>query len=415
MTCFGVSLDGEAAFPSVDREIQVRELYAVGERGDYLQYSRNTYQNTDCTMKLDGKVSRCFREYMGNRQGHLKAAGHFKTYINPCLEAVNSADLGFHIGPIAVGTECCADDTYLQSDSQSGLQGAINIVSHYAKRYRVIFNAEKTKIVVTGSKHDMGYYQDICPWSLNGDKIDVVTDNEHLGLIVSGLHEEQKNVDQNITQCRDSLFALLGPALSYKCKLSPQVQLHLWRVYSLPVLRSGLSALPLRPADIKPMQIFHNKILRGFLKQSFCSPVHCLYFLCGELPIEGRLHIDLLSLFFNIWSNSQTKIHEISQYIMKMSGEKSTTWSLHLRLICKKYGLPDPLLLLQQPAWPKEDWKTLVTTRVTVHHEVELRERAACNSKSGYLNVDILGLNGHPHPAIRGIGETRDIAKLKLT
>ena len=138
MTCFGVSLDGEAVFPSVDREIQVRELYAVGERGDYLQYSRNTYQNTACTMKLDGMVSRCFREYTGKWQGHVKAAGHFKTYIHPCLEAVNSADLGFHIGPIAVGTECCADDTYLQSDSQSGLQGAINIVSHYAKRYRVV-------------------------------------------------------------------------------------------------------------------------------------------------------------------------------------------------------------------------------------------------------------------------------------
>ena len=45
LTCFGVSLDGEAAFPSVEREIQVRELFAVGERGDLLNYSRNTYVN----------------------------------------------------------------------------------------------------------------------------------------------------------------------------------------------------------------------------------------------------------------------------------------------------------------------------------------------------------------------------------
>ena len=37
LTCFGVSLDGEAAFPSVERDIQVRELYSVGERGDILQ------------------------------------------------------------------------------------------------------------------------------------------------------------------------------------------------------------------------------------------------------------------------------------------------------------------------------------------------------------------------------------------
>ena len=28
-TCFGISLDGEAAFPSVDRTIQVRELYSA--------------------------------------------------------------------------------------------------------------------------------------------------------------------------------------------------------------------------------------------------------------------------------------------------------------------------------------------------------------------------------------------------
>ena len=32
LTCFGVSLDGEAAFPNVEREIQIRELYSAGER-----------------------------------------------------------------------------------------------------------------------------------------------------------------------------------------------------------------------------------------------------------------------------------------------------------------------------------------------------------------------------------------------
>ena len=26
-------------------DIQIRELYAYGERGDYLEYSRNTYKN----------------------------------------------------------------------------------------------------------------------------------------------------------------------------------------------------------------------------------------------------------------------------------------------------------------------------------------------------------------------------------
>ena len=112
----------------------------------------------------------------------------------------------------------------------------------------------------------MEHYRDISPWTLNDGKVSVVTDNEHLGLIVSGSDEEQKNVDKNIGQCRNSLFGLLGPALSYKCKISPLAQLHLWKVYSLPVLRSGLSALPIRPTVMKSLSVFNNKILRGFLK-----------------------------------------------------------------------------------------------------------------------------------------------------
>ena len=195
---------------------------------------------------MDGKLSRTINEFTGNRQGHVKAARHFKAYINPCLDAVNQADLGFHIGPIAVGAVCCADDTYVLSDTQSGLQSAINIVSHYAKRYRVVFNADKTKIVVTGSKVDMDYYSDISPWSLNGERITVVENNEHLGLVVSGLCEEQKNVDMNITKCRNSIFGLLGPIFACSCKLSPTVQ-YIYGVYT--AYRSSNLSCPLSRLD----------------------------------------------------------------------------------------------------------------------------------------------------------------------
>ena len=156
-TCFGVSLDGEAAFPSVERDIQVRELFSAGERDGLLMYSKNTYQNTECHMKQDGKLSRKICECKGNRQGHVRASGHFKTYINPCLCSLSDSNLGFWIGPICITSVCVADDTYVLSSSPSSLQGALNIVSHYGKRYQLNFNADKTKIIVTGSKVDMNF------------------------------------------------------------------------------------------------------------------------------------------------------------------------------------------------------------------------------------------------------------------
>ena len=166
-------------------------------------------------------MGRQFREYRGSRQGHKRAAGHFKAYINPCLTAVNSSELGFWIGPICVSCVCIADDTYIMSGDPRQLQGIINIVGHYSRRYRVVFGADKTKVTITGSRIDMSYYKDINMWSLDGAPLTVADDNEHLGLIVSGLDEEIKNVDKNIDSTRKQLFNLLGNIFSYKCKLCP--------------------------------------------------------------------------------------------------------------------------------------------------------------------------------------------------
>ena len=414
-TCFGVSLDGEAAFPSVEREIQVRELYSAGERGDLLQYSRSTYRNTRCHIKLKDKLSREVVELKGNRQGHVRASGHFKVYINSSLLSLDNSRLGFHLGPLRITVVCIADDAYLLSNSPSGLQGALDIISHFAKRYQLQFNAGKTKIVVTGSKIDMDFYKSTCPWTLNGEKISVVDTNEHLGLIVAGFNEESKNVDENIAKCRASLFSLFGPTFAYKCLLSPVVQLHIWRTCCLPVLLSGLPALPVRPSIARSLKLFHNKVMRGFLKLSKSSPTPALHFLLGELPVEGVLHIRTLCLFHNVWSNPSFTVFNMIKYIMKMCESSSTTWSNHVQLLSQMYGLPSPLALLQcTPPASKLSWTTLVKTKITAWHERALRRLAESNSKMKYLNVQLTGLSGRPHPILHNICSTQDVKKLRV-
>ena len=408
-TCFGVTFDGKAAFPSVDREIQVRELFSIGESGDYLEYSKNTYTNTTAHMRQSKLLSREFREEKGNRQGHKRAAGNFKTYINPCLTSSNSSQLGFNIGPICITSVCIADDTYVLSDDPRKLQAAIDIISHYGRRYCLTFGADKTKITVTGSVHDMNYYRDIPFWTLNGQYIEVSEDNEHLGMIVSGVDEETKNIDKNITAARNALFAMLGPVFLYKCKLSPTVQTHLWRVYIKPVLTSGLASLPIRPANLQPIRVFHHKILRGFFKLSPYSPTAPLYFLLGELPIEATLHLDLFSLFWTIWSNPQTTVHNVVKYVLKMSTDSSLTWSVHVRLLTQLYGLPDPLSLMESNLWTKQSWKDLCVTRVRAQHERNLRSKAARNYKLKYLNVQSIGLSGQVHISLHSLITTQDI------
>ena len=97
-------------------------------------------------------------------------------------------------------------------------------------------------------------------WSLYGETIPVEDDNEHLGNIISGDKEVEKNVDENISKTRGSLFSLLGPVFSPKCNVGPLLMCHIWKTYSCRVLRSGLSSLVLLPSHLIPLYKFHKKI-----------------------------------------------------------------------------------------------------------------------------------------------------------
>ena len=181
-----------------------------------------------------------------------------------------------------------------------------------------------------------------------------------------------------------------------------------------PVLRSGLAALPVRPTPMKTISNFHHKILRGILKLSRVSPIAPLYFLLGELPMEAFLHLDLLNLFWCIWSNPQTKANAITKYLLMMADSASLTWTAHLRILFQIYALPDPLTLLSTQPWSKEKWKVLCKTAVTAWHEQSWRQKASANSKLTFLNVQTTGLTSRPHPVLRGIMTTHDVVRARI-
>ena len=335
-------------------------------------------------------------------------------YTNPLLDTVDSADLGVWPGPVNVGSSACANDEYLMSDSQTKLQALLDIAAFYGSMYRVTYGAAKTKVTVVGSEIDMNYYSDTAPWQLDNQKVKVTEDNDHLGQIVSGLRQEEKNVDLRISKGRNNIFGLLGPAFSFKCLLSPLVKIHLFRTYTCPILRSGLSSFSLRTGALQPLSIFHRKTMRGILNLSKTSNVPALHFLLGELPIEAKIHRDVFALFFSVWSNPDCKIYQIVKYLLENSSENSRTWAIHLRHLCQTYGLLDPLEYLKKDPPSKSEFKENVLTKICAHHERSLRALADNNSKMLYLNVSLTGLRGRHHPALAGIITTQEVQKCRI-
>ena len=242
-TFFGCSLDGDSAFEVVNRSILTRELYMAGDHGDYWKATHFSYQSSQSRMKMNDQLSRPIAETLGVKQGHCRSSDHYTVYNGPVLDTIEDVCLGVWIGPINTGVTGVADDDFLMSDDPVKLQGLIDVADHYGKRYRITYGASKTKITISGSEIDRKFYRDTTPWIMGGDPIKVVEDNEHLGQVVSGDNQIQKNVDLRLKKGRGSLFSLLGPAFSYKCLLSPVVQLHLYRTFTCPIVRFRFHAV----------------------------------------------------------------------------------------------------------------------------------------------------------------------------
>ena len=352
LTFFGCSLDGESAFEVVDRSIQLRELYCAGLRGQYWESAWMSYNNSLTKVKMSGKLSRTLKETLGVKQGNINSSDDYKVYVNPALRTFEDSNLGVSIGShpnvVTVSSTGVADDMYLMTNDQHKLQILINLAEMYGDNYLIKYGASKTKITVIGSKTDMEYYSDVRPWNMKGSSIDVVENNDHLGQIVSGSRQEGKNVDLSLKRARGSLYSLLGPAFAYKCTLSPTVQIHLYRTYTCPILRSGLASFTLRSSHIKPLSLFHRKCLKGFLHLSNSAPTPAIHFLFGELPVEAKIHRDMFSLFYSVWQNPNTKVYQIVKNILSDSDDNSSTWSINLRHICKMYNIEDPILSLKK-------------------------------------------------------------------
>ena len=98
--------------------------------------------------------------------------------------------------------------------------------------------------------------------------------------------------------------------------------------------------------------------------------------------MEAKLHRDIFVLFFCVWSNPDSKIYQIVKYLLDNSPENSRTWSLHLRHLCQKYELTDPLEWLRLDPPSKSTFKENILTKISAHHERGLRSLAKNNSKT---------------------------------
>ena len=186
------------------------------------------------------------------------------------------------------------------------------------------------------------------------------------------------------------------------------------KTYTCPIIQSELSSFSLRSNMLEPLALFHRKILKGILNLSQYAATPAIHFLLGELPIEGKIHRDVFSLFYSVWRNPSSKIFSIIKYLLETSQNNSRTWAIHIKHLAAKYGLPHPLECLKSDPPLKSTFKEYIRTKICVFYERTLREKAQNNSSMKYLNMSLTGRRGRQHPSVSNIVTTQEVKKSRI-
>ena len=375
---FALLLDAKSAFDNVVRQCAIRAAFLAGSRDQGLLYldtrlsSRRTFPEWEKV--LMGPID----DQLGLEQGGVNSDKMYKNCNNNQLDVAQKSELGIHVGAAVVSAIGQADDTVLLSDNLYKLAGLVYLAEEYCRSYHVTLVPEKTKLLAfttSRSELDTKYFDIINPITIAGDKISFVENAEHVGIVRSTSAGNMPHILGRVSAHRKAIMSVLHCGLARGHQGNPIAGLRVERIYGAPVLLSGTAALVLKTSELSVLHSHYRKSVRQLLRMPINTPECFIMLMAGCLPATALVHLRILGLLGMIGRLGPNNIlNRIGRHAL-LSVPNLQSWFIQARKISAKYGLPDPLLVLQHPP-TKSKWKNLCRGKVTDHWEQKYRGEA---------------------------------------
>ena len=339
-------MDTSKAFDVVRHTSMLNALYQQGICGNLWRLYESMYSGITSIVKYQGNLSRPFPEHQGIRQGGNSSADKYKAGKNKVLKSLDCITEN-KIGHIHVGAAMVADDLALTSRSKYDMQTSIAIAEYDASREGYKFNVDKTRVIVIHRSEDPSL-------QLNGQTLSMSNCEPHLGIMRNSKNTNADTVESRIKSARKTVFSLLGAGFYGLHGTGPKIGMLKYRTYVLPTLLYGLEALVLGKDEKTALNAYHRQCLRCIQHMPKSTAIPAVHLLSGTLPIEGVLHINVLTLFRNAIANDHDNppsiyMRELLTRQLAMKDGASASWASYVKTLLVKYGLPSSSQLLENP------------------------------------------------------------------
>ena len=293
--CF---VDFSNAFPSVWRNGLYFKLLKSGISSKFVNLIISLYTNTHNYIKIGNKLSKRFDSHIGLRQGCNLSPTLFNIFTNDLPRLLLHSKMDpITISGVKIPVLMYADDIIILSQSEKGLQVALNNLSAYCSRWKLTINIKKTKIIVFNSRNLKNKY-----FHINNKKVEIVDCYTYLGIVFTPSGKFKKSIDVLITKANKAWHKIW-------CKFNiwngtpPNLLLKLFTSFVQPVLLYGAevwgSFMYGKCENLKfdkmlynpkhPCEKFHIKICKQILGVNQKSSNICALTELGRFPISIRI------------------------------------------------------------------------------------------------------------------------------
>ena len=189
------------------------------------------------------------------------------------------------------------------------------------------------------------------------------------------------------------------------------------------MLLSGVGTLVLNISELATLHQHFKLSIRQLLRLPVNTPECFIMLMAGVLPATALVHLRMLGLLGMIGRlGTDGVLNRIGRSAL-LTAKNPHSWFMSIRSVTIKYGLTDPLLILQQPP-TKDQWKRLCKSKVTDWWETHYCGQAAhltslshfcANFSSLKVPHRIMSSAGSPYEVTRAITVTRMLSGRYIT
>jgi hypothetical protein len=201
-------VDLKAAFDNVERDLLWEYLRKKGINEHLVTKIEEIYEETISRVRVDGRVSECFKTYRGVRQGCPLSPSLFAAFIGDIEEMFRKGQAGgVVVGKEKVWSLAYADDLVVLAREEKGMKEMLGNMEKYMRRKKLTVNVEKSKMMVFRKG---GGRRKINEWRWEKDKIEEVKEFKYLGYVMNERNTAAAHVRELVKKANKIIGAVWG-------------------------------------------------------------------------------------------------------------------------------------------------------------------------------------------------------------